>query len=76
MNSVYLIFSTYEDAYNRERQVFADMNVTDPNTIAYADLWMHPSMDGRTALIVEVGYEQYFTSAELASATELSEDWF
>lgn len=74
--SRYIIYSSYEDAFYRERQIFNQINPTDNHTIAYAELITHPAQNGKTALIIEQNYKQYFTQDEINNSVILSEDWF
>lgn len=75
MERKYLIFADFESAEARQNEVFIAMNVTDPNTTRYCDLVSHPT-DGRFAVVIEPGYEQYFTAQEQLDAVELTSDWY
>lgn len=76
MQSKFIIFNTESEAIILNNRVTADLlsTWTDGITNNYCNARKHPTLD-KWAVIIEHGYEQYFTESEITSIVELGEDW-
>lgn len=73
----HLIFTSEQSCLSRIEQIndLLRPTWTDGVTQSYAEPEKHPSAE-LWALIIEPGYEQYFTEQEISLAVEKDESWF
>lgn len=73
----WIFFYSFHDANTLNRRITeaASEQWTDSITNNYCIPKKHPERN-EWAVIIQPGYEQYFTTEELNSAIELTEDWF
>lgn len=71
----YIVFNNEADAVALNEAKTALIPWTDGITNNYCIPKRHPERN-EWAVIIQPGYEQYFTTEELNSAIELTEDWF
>jgi hypothetical protein len=70
----YVVFTSEEAAVNREQQITDAANFTDGVTQRYAAIYKQQSTN-QWALIIEPGYEQYFTAGEIAASRTITDTW-
>ena len=71
----YLIFSAQTDAITRNNEITEKCNFDDGVTTNYSDVIPHPTQL-LWALVLHPAYTKYFTSDEMAAATQLTIDWY
>lgn len=71
-----IIFDNTQDAIALNERITTDSipEWTDGVTDNYCDVLKHPTQN-LWAIIIQPGYEDFFTSAELNAAQELTSDW-
>lgn len=73
---MFIIFDTKQPAVALNNRITSDLKPkwTDEITNNYCDILKHPTQD-LWAIIIQPGYENYFTQSELNAAQELTPDW-
>lgn len=72
----YIVFNSEQEAISLNNRVTNSLKHlwTDGVTTSYSNILKHPTQQ-LWAIVIEPGYENYFTEIEISVAISLSDDW-